>query len=93
MTSLDILIAVATTQQNAPEDYNTFLHKAKFRPASILNRIDALLSAFIFLRTKRPKGVGDVNFFDILDTMGSIKKQLRREKVLAEQEKAKTFTE
>jgi hypothetical protein len=71
---------LATIEKHAPEEYNTYLHELGFRPASILNRIDAVCCALLFMRAKRLGGCQDVNFLDILDTIRSIKTQLQREK-------------
>lgn len=49
-TALQILIKVATTDKDLPEKYNEFLHAKNFRPASMLNRIDAVFNALSFLR-------------------------------------------
>jgi hypothetical protein len=49
-SALSIFITVATTEKSAPEDYNTYLHSKQFRPASILNRVDAVYTAFVFIR-------------------------------------------
>ena len=87
--TLELLVSVATVEKRAPEAYNTYLHKKAFRPASILNRIDAVCYALLFMRAKLPGGdlCEGVNFMDILDTIRSIKLQLQREKSLAQSEK------
>ena len=47
---LELLVNVATVERRALEEYNTYLHKKEFRPASIRNRIDAVCYALTFIR-------------------------------------------
>ncbi len=49
-SGLTVLVTVAKEEKHAPEEYNTFLHRKGFRPASILNRIDAICYALLFMR-------------------------------------------
>jgi len=50
LAPLELLVNVATVERRALEAYNTYLHKKEFRPASILNRIDAVCYALTFMR-------------------------------------------
>jgi hypothetical protein len=50
LTAVEVVIHVATKAKSVPEEYNTFLHKLNFRPASILHRIDTLSYAMQFVR-------------------------------------------
>lgn len=50
LTALQVLVKVATTEKDTPEKYNEFLHSKNFKPASMLNRIDAVFNALSFMR-------------------------------------------
>lgn len=50
LAPLELLVNVATVERRALEEYNTYLHKEEFSPASILNRIDAVCYALTFMR-------------------------------------------
>lgn len=49
-TALDLFVNVAKVEKHAVETYNTYLHSLGFRAASILNRIDAVWYALMFMR-------------------------------------------